>query len=168
MDQNYQSLANRVAALEKWKMEKEAQQIKFPLDVQSIAILNKYFMRIDKTVLYEIVGAAAHPVTLYLGSQDTLPFQITPQNIFPYTVNTTSNELTVTDNNSFAEDQEVYVYITPGGTYPSPLDVNITYFIKSLSKTVSGTVFELSLTQGGATINITTSGVGPQYIQPAF
>lgn len=168
MDQNYQSLANRVAALEKWKTEKEAQQIKFPLDVQSVTILNKYFMRINETVLYEVVGAAAHPVTIYLGTQDTIPFQITPQNIYPYTVNVTTNELTVTTNNSFYEDQEVYVYTTPTGSYPNPLAVNTTYFIKSISKSASGTVFVLSLTSGGATINITSNGSGPQYIQPAF
>lgn len=162
------NLSNRIAALEKWKTEKEAQQIKFPLDVQSVAILNKYFMRIDSTVLYEVVGAAAHPVTVYLGNQDGLPFEITPQNIYPYTVNVTTNELTVTTNNSFFEDQEVYVFTTPSGSFPSPLDVNIPYFIKSISKTASGTVFVLSLTPGGATINITTNGTGPQYIQPAF
>lgn len=162
------NLNNRITALEKWKAEKEAQQIKFPLDVQSVAILNKYFMRIDNAILYEVVGAAAHPVQLYLGNQDGQTFQVTPQTIYQYSVNVSSNQLTVTQNNSFYEDQEVHVYSTPTGSFPSPLAVNTTYFIKNLSKNSSGTTFVLSLTSGGATINITTTGDGAQYIEPNF
>ncbi len=168
MDQNYQQLAQRVASLEKWKLEKEAQQIKFPLDVQSKNILNQYFMSIGSLILYEVVGAATHPVYLYLGSQGGQPFQVSPQSIFLYSVNVTTNELTVTANNTFEEDQQVHVYSTPTGTFPAPLAINTTYYIKNLTRTASGTTFVLALTAGGATINITTTGDGPQYIEADF
>jgi len=55
-------LENRIKELEKWKAEKEKQQISFPLDNQSIDILKKYFMRIVSSYIwYGGVGSINPP-----------------------------------------------------------------------------------------------------------
>ena len=46
----YQQLENRIKELEKWKADRIRQQITFPLDVYSIGILQKYFLRITDSV----------------------------------------------------------------------------------------------------------------------
>lgn len=165
---NEQQFELRLKNVEEWQKKKDAQQIKFPLDVESQVILNKYFMAITKFINYEVVGAAAHTVYLYLGSQENQNFQVSQQTIFQYTVNVTSNKLTVPDvpeTVGFVEDAGVHLNTTAAGTLPAPLAVNTTYYIKSLSKSVSGFRFVLAATPGGATINITTTGDGPQYIE---
>lgn len=152
-----QKLKEDVKTLMDWKAQKTAQQISYPLDTQSQTILGKYFMHIVGTSKYEVVGAASHMITTYTGSQDNLQFNVSPNNIFPYTVNVTSNIFTVTSG-SFPNDTEVLAYTD--GTYPAPLAVNTIYYVVNST----GTSFKLSLTVGGAAINITTSGTGRQYL----
>ena len=41
-----QQLEARVRELEKWRQEKTAQQISFPLDNKSVIVLGKYFLSI--------------------------------------------------------------------------------------------------------------------------
>lgn len=152
-------LEQRVAALEKWQQQRIAQQIAYPLDIQSQTILQQYFMRINSLINYEVIGAASHTVFLYLGNQGNQNFEISTQTIFPYTVNPTSDIFTTTTN--FANDTQVSVFDTATGSFPSPLAINTTYFVVNSS----GSSFQLSATSGGSPINITTTGTGAQYIQ---
>lgn len=168
MPQDYQKLLKRVEELEKWKAEKIRQQISYPLDTQSQNILGKYFMNITDRFDYEIVGAASHPASLFVGIQGNLSFQLQPQSYFRYTVDTANDTVTAIggpDPNGsytgrFPNDTEVLVYTDD--TYPNPLAVNTTYFVVNTS--TDKQTFQLSLTQGGAAINLTTKGVGTQLI----
>lgn len=163
-----QNLLKRIEALEKWKADRERQQIVFPLDFQSQTILANYFMRIIDVYTYEIIGAEAHVATVYVGEQTKtfgdkgqVNFQVQQINIFPYTVNATSNILTVPGGQRFEDDTAILVYSEPNGTLPNPLAINTTYYVISST----GTSFKLSATVGGAEIDITDIGTGRQFIE---
>ncbi len=163
-----QQLLKRIEALEKWKADRERQQIVFPLDFQSQTILSNYFMRIIDTITYITVGAEEHVVTSYIGEQNQnlgsngqIRFQVGNVNVFPYTVNATTNILTVPGGQRFEDGTAVSVYYAPDGALPSPLAVNTTYYVVSST----GTSFKLSATSGGAEINITDTGTGRQFIE---
>lgn len=156
MDENTNNLTRRIEALEKWKAERERQQISFPLDFQSQVILRNYFMAITG-VVKTIGGASGNEFTTYIGQQGPYPFQVGADTFIPYTVNVSANTLTV-QKVAFQDDMQVYV--TTSGTPPSPLDTVTNYFVVNST----GLTFKLSLTQGGAPIDITDDGDGSQYI----
>lgn len=150
-------LTQRIEALEQWKKDREAQQITFPLDYESQVILSKYFMHITGVVQYEVLGAASHIETVYTGSQDLYNFVVTPNYINVYTVSTSADTLT-SSTIRFTDDTAVSLFTN--GTYPAPFAVNTEYYVINST----GTTFQLSLTVGGAAIDITTTGTGSQYI----
>jgi len=154
-----QQLISRIEALEKWKAEKERQQIKLPIDNVSIAVLQNYFMRITGEFSYIDNGVSGNSSTTYIGSQGDQIFELNKTSLFLYTADATSDILTVA-NGSFITDRLVFVATettAPGGltTYDSYYTVNVTN---------NGTSFKLSLTSMGAAINITSSGTGQQFI----
>lgn len=152
-----QDLIKRIEALEKWKADRERQQIVYPLDFQSQQILAKYFMHITGTV-FTTGGAGGNIFTHYIGNQDNLQFQVDKNTFIPYTVVPSTNVFTVTGGTYFEDDTQVYV--STEDTPPSPLVAGDPYFIINST----GQTFKLSLTQGGAEINITDTGTGRQYI----
>lgn len=157
MNPDYQKLLQRVEALEKWKAQKERQQISYPLDIQSQEVLGKYVMRITDRYDFILYGVADHPATRFMGVQGNNLFQVEPKTLFRYTVNTSNDEFTVQGTN-FVDDEAVL--FTTNDTLPSPLDGTTTYYVVNSS----GGTFEVSLTVGGAVVNITDTGVGSQYI----
>lgn len=156
MEQNYQKLEQRIAALEKWQKEKTAKQISFPLDPQSVGILNQYFMRITGTII-TIGGAGGNEFTTYIGNQAGLNFELSKNQFIPYTVDVTSNVFTVTSV-YFQDDMQVYP--VSSDTVPAPLVSGNNYFIINST----GLTFKLSATQGGAAIDITDDGTGQQFL----
>lgn len=151
-------LENRILAVEKWKAEKEKQQITFPLDARSIDILSKYLMRITGDVKY-IGGVAAREFTKYIGVQGDRNFILEENNYTRYTVNVTTNYVTLIDSRyRFPDGQDVYV--ATDGTLPGGLSDGVPYYVIN----ASGNTFQLSTTPGGAAIDITSSGTGAQYI----
>ena len=153
MDQN---LENRIQALEKWKTERERQQIVYPLDVNSINVLSKYLMRITGEI-ETVGGAAGNTFIQYIGNQDNRKFIVDRNTYITYTVNVSTNYITA-EGEYF--DNDMLVYVATDDTPPAPLVAGTDYFVIN----TSGTTFQLSLTQGGAAINITDSGTGAQYI----
>lgn len=152
-----QNLENRIAKLEKWMNDKTIQQITYPLDNKSLIILQKYFMHIDTTVI-TTAGAAGNVFTNYIGNQGSFNFQVDKNTFIPYTVNVSTNVLTVTGAVYFQNDMQVYV--STEDTPPTPLVAGTNYFVINST----GLTFKLAATMGGAAINITDSGVGRQYI----
>ena len=153
-----QQLENRIKDLEKWKTERERQQVTFPLDTRSIEVLNKYFMRILNDIIY-IGGAAGREFTLYSGIQGDRKFTVQEDTYVRFTVNTSTDYITAEQSKyRFIENQDLYV--TTSDTLPTGLLDGITYYVKN----VSGNTFQLSTTPGGAAVNITSSGTGVQYI----
>jgi len=155
MDKN---LENRIQALEKWKTAQELQQITFPLDTKSIEVLSKYFMRIINDIVYT-GGVAGREFILYSGVQGDRKFIVQEDTYVRFTVNTSTDYITVEPSKyRFNENEDVYV--ATSDTLPGGLLDGVTYYIKN----ASGNTFQLSTTPGGAAINITSSGVGTQYI----
>ncbi len=68
---NNEELIARIEKLEKWKTDRERQQITLPLDPTSIDILNNYFMRLTGAYI-TVGGAGGHTfVTSSDGSNTT-------------------------------------------------------------------------------------------------
>lgn len=161
MNPDYQKLLQRVEALEKWKAQKERQQISFPLDIQSQDILRKYFMSISDLFTYIFdSGIVVSTQRFFIGKQGNFAFQVSPQTLFRYTVNVSNNEFTVQGTN-FVNDEIVIFYSSD--TPPDPLDSAINYYVINST----GGTFEVSLTSGGSAVNITDLGLGEQYISRA-
>lgn len=156
MDNN--QLLQRIEELEKWKAEKERQQIKFPLDITSQQVLANYFMQITGSVASAITGASSRYFLEYLGKQGPYNFSVSQNTYVPYTVNTGTNIFTA--QTEFYENTEVYVAFTQGGVPPSPLTEGTPYYVVN----TTGNSFKLSATLGGASINITDTGTGTQYL----
>lgn len=150
------NLENRIRELEKWKEERTRQQIAFPLDAESVKILSNYLMSLSGTVR-TISGVGGNEFIYYTGQQGDKDFQVSINTFVPYTVNTTADTVTV-QKNVFENDTQVY--LSTSDTYPTPLDGVTTYYVVNST----GLTFQLSLTSGGAAINITSTGVGSQYI----
>lgn len=158
-----QELLNRIKALEDWRAQREKQQITFPLDQESVDVLNRFFMRIVDEYFY-FGGASANTFRAFIGRQDDKVFEVTP-GLVRYTAEASSDLVYIVDKNNinvFATDDQVLLYTTdtaPGGLTAEGTQ---TYYVVSAAS--DGYSFKLSLTQGGAAVNITNAGVGRQYL----
>jgi hypothetical protein len=152
MDNN---LENRIQALEEWKDKQDKQQIKFPLDTDSITILSKYFMRILNSITF-IGGVSGTETTIYTGRQDNIKFQVSRDDYFTYQVDTSTDILTT---NVYLDDGTNIIILSSGAT-PAPLLSGNNYYVRDST----GTSFKLASTLGGAALDITTTGTGTQYI----
>jgi len=159
------NLENRIKALEKWKEERTRQQIVFPVDNQSLQILNKYFL--SQIGNLDFTSNSGQLFRNILVKQDgkTNVIGVYTQ-LITFTVNTTSNVLTLgadlvtLSQGSFEDDNQVFVNSTD--TLPDPLVDSFPYYV--VNATAGGTQIQLSDTLGGAAIDITTSGTGQQFI----
>jgi len=158
---NPDTLESRIAALEQWKLQREKQQIVFPLDKQSIDILSKYLMRITGTIL-TTGGAAGKVFITYKGIQDNKKFVVSEDTFVPYTVNVSSNIFTIAADSRFRFFDDEQVYFLSSDTVPAPLVSGTDYYV--VNANAEGTSFQVSATLGGAAINITDAGTGEQYV----
>jgi hypothetical protein len=105
-----------------------------------------------------VAGAGGHSFTTYLGQQGQYNFEISPANLTSYSVNISTDYITVQSYLRFFNGNVVNIATTD--TPPSPLMAGVDYYVINSD----GTTFQLSLTAGGSAINITTTGTGGQYI----
>jgi hypothetical protein len=157
-----QQLQRRIEALEKWKSERENQQIAFPIDVQSIDILNKYFVHYLSTISYQ-AGVGGNTFVSYLAQQNGLLFELNPPSLVSYTVNVATNYLTTNQfsgNLKFFDNQEVTLFTD--GIAPDPLSAGLGTVYHVINS--DGYTFQLSASSGGAAIDITDNGSGRQFI----
>lgn len=164
---NPNDLEKRIVALEKWKADREKQQITFPLDIQSIDALNTYFMRL--TGGYSIdAGAGGHTFVTYFGRQTrvdnlsgfaTSPalFEVSKSTTYRYSITDLTNDIATISGTTIADGNRFSILTTD--TVPNPLSTADTYFAIE----VTPTTFKFSL-DGVTPINITTTGVGIQYL----
>lgn len=158
-----QELEKRIQELEKWRKEKEGQQIRFPLDAQSISVLNKYFT--SKVGEIEFQNNNGNFIKYVLMKQDNqVEFMAAFREMILFTA-ATSDTITLQQdlvNNilkpELTNGDSVSVFST--GALPSPLtDVTFYYVVSASANTI-----KLSGTMGGAAINITDTGTGTHYI----
>lgn len=156
-----QDLQRQIDELKRRLDARDKQQITFPLDLQSVQVLSKYFMHLTDKVLYT-GGVAAKVFINYLGKQDEKLFQVSENTYVPYTVNTTSNVISIIPGTRFRFVNDQRVYFTTSDTYPDPLDGVTTFYV--ISAAADGLSFKVSTSLGGAEVNITTTGTGKQYV----
>ena len=164
---NNEELLTRIEALEKWKKEREAQQISFPLDRQSVDILNKDFVRVFDEIIYEIVGASSHMASAFLAIQDGKVFDF-PVSLVRYTVDASSDVFTIIDKtpgNKVGDGQEIIFSVDEtytGAAGPTGITVATpSFFVRDTA--TDGYSFKVAATAGGAAINITDAGTGKQF-----
>lgn len=167
MEQELQQLKRKVDELEKWKAEKEKQQIKYPLDQESLQVLNKHYVRLVESTFY--YGGAAGLA---------FPLMITKQGnqlvggFLKYTANPSNDTLTISseeqmviyghDWTRFDDGTSVFLYTNdtePGGLTAG---TGLPYYV--VGSTNDGRSFKLSDSVGGDAIDITSAGVGQQFI----
>jgi hypothetical protein len=98
-------------------------------------------------VAFGIFDASTSGNLLYwgwLGTDDGHVFTATTADVF------------TSPSHGFINTDQVRVYAVPGSTLPTGISAGTTYFVI----TVSGDTFSLSLTSGGAAIDITVAGAG--------
>lgn len=152
-----QELQKRIEVLEKWMEEKKKQQISYPLDIQSITILGKYFLRIINNLVIYSGGASGRGFKTLFAKQNDTGFRIEEDTSQIYTVDPSTDIFTV-QKFGYANDTQLFVFTTD--TIPGGLAFSTTYYVVS----ASGLTFKLSASSGGAAINITTAGVGIQFL----
>lgn len=159
--QEIQQIKNRLSELEKWKAEKTTQQISFPLDIKSIEILAKNFMRILSKITYT-AGATGNEFTSYLGRQDNQEFLVDGNPYIPYTVDISTNYISIPGY--YMEEDKQVSFITTD-TAPSPIDA-ITGAISYYVINSTGSTFQITTVRGSAPdiVNITSAGIGNQYL----
>lgn len=160
-----QNLENRITVLEKWKSDRIRQQITYPVDVNSLKILNKSFLSLIGTITNTSVSG--QEFSNILVSQNEKVYAISVFSLLiSYTASSITDRLTLGANIStggqgtLPEDAFVVIYAPAPGNVPSPLDNGTGYFVVNST----GTTIQISNTMGGSPINLTDNGVGPQYI----
>jgi hypothetical protein len=164
MDNQIQDLIRRIDALEKWKAERIAQQITFPLDEKSQKILNKYFLtKLGNLDFTNSSGQVFRNIMLKMNDRVDVVSAYTT--LFRFSVNTTSNKLLIGQDvvnlaqGSFQNDQQIWLQTTD--TLPAPLSDAVPVYV--VNANASGTEIQVSSTLGGAAIDITNVGVGEHY-----
>ncbi len=160
-----QDLERRILELEKSEKQRKVQQITFPLDDKSREVLNKYFLSyIGNLDFTQSTGAEFRQILVKQDGRVNLLSAY--MSLSRYTVNTSSNVITIgpdvvnAGKMQFADDAQVVILSTGGP--PAPLTESGTYYVVNAAS--DGFSFQLSLTLGGAAINITTTGTGDQYL----
>ena len=155
-------LENRIKELEKWKTEKTRQQITFPLDNQSIDILNKYFLSIYQVVEYYLGDAVDgyELMTHYLTKQDNKYVDLDKSKLIPYTIDLNTDYLTISSGVNFT-DNFVILFATTG-TQSTSINTALSYYVVNPT---SGQRFQISETPGGSPVHFTDIGTGNQFIR---
>ena len=158
----YTQLENRIKELEKWKTERTKQQIVFPLDIQSLEILRKYFLYIKETItiINEDYPGSPSLLDMYLAKQDTMDVDFRKSKIFSYIANISTDFLAIEGNKNWVNGTRLFFMTSD--TAPTPIDTTgaTDYYVVG----TTGKTFQISLTPGGAAIDITDVGVGRQFI----
>lgn len=160
MDENQKlrELERKVADLEKWKKQREQQQITYPLDFQSQQVLNKYFLTKIEDITYS-AGMAGGFFRFVLVEQDgQIEALQAVATLTRYTANPTTDFVTAASG-VWVDGQQIIVISTD--IAPSPLTSGNAYFV--VNATSDGKSFQLEATFGGGALDITDTGTGQQY-----
>jgi hypothetical protein len=130
---------------------------KFPLEVKDALVANGFLQHYE-TLIYE-GGAGGNLFTSILVKYlDKLSLVAIGQKLTAFSVNTSTDTCYAFGHN-LSDGQTVSFYSTD--TLPGGLDsLIVTYTI------VNATVETFQVDNGSGTVNITTNGVGVQYVQP--
>jgi hypothetical protein len=157
MNEEIQKLKIQVEELKRWKLEKEKQQIVFPLDTESTKILQKdLIVATGNEVPIVITDLLAFGLEVELNGFKRALYASLPLKVF--TVVAATNICTYTGGAHGLTNGDT-VALASTGTLPAGLDSITEYFIIS----ATSSTFKLSLTSGGSEIDITDTGTGTHY-----
>lgn len=159
------NLERQVNELVSWKNEKTRQQISFPIDIESIEVLNKYFLRtfIELTTKF---GTTYN--TQYFSKQDNKYFisNYKAFDIAEFTVDVPNNKIIVSkmlfNNEALPVEESKVFLIETTDTAPSPLDLLTTPYY--MVKNIVGNKMQLADSSTGTIITLTDIGVGKHYL----
>ena len=154
--QKIEKLQREIDDIKHWMNQRKAQQLVYPLDNISKDIIEKDFLRYQSNLDYTNSSGQIFPNILVSHDKKQELFSVYPP-LYSFTVNTTTDILTF-DTLLYANDDQVNLLTTD--TLPTPLSDVVTYYIIN----VSGNTCQLSLTSGGAAVNITSTGTGTHYL----
>ena len=120
----------------------------------------------DFTYLQSITLSALSPygidplVGTRVGEPDQFFVTLAGQFVTVTSVNTSTNEITLSASIGSLVGERLILYPEQGSTLPAPLEIGRTYYVVS---NPSGTIYTISLNHGGAAIDLTTTGSGKIY-----
>lgn len=153
-EERIQQLERQIQELLSWKTSKERQLISYPLDENSKQVLKKDFLSILTPISFT-QSTVPEPFTAVLTVQNDKQYLIpTYGSLFQFTASTSD---VVTSSVTFVNDMLITLFTTD--TLPAPLDDVTSYYTVNSS----GNTCKLSLTLGGAAIDITDTGTGLHY-----
>lgn len=175
--QENREIIERLESLENWRRERERQQIIYPLDKDSIDILNQHYLHLVAAYPYA-GGASGRQFVTFIAQQDYNPireitdsngvawgftyskFQLPQANIIPYAANPGNNRITMFDDIDI--DSGIHALFYTNGVAPGGITAGLgspAYRINNLRDRS----FEIQDT-AGTTVDITTAGEGKQFL----
>jgi len=152
-EERIQQLERQVQELLSWKTSKERQQITFPLDDASKQILKKDFLSVITTLTFSDTSK------IIIARQDNKEYSFYYQGKLYQFSAATSDVISCSEPITFVDNMLILVYTI--GTLPSPLDSTSVYYTVNSS----GNTCKLSLSLGGAAVDITDTGTGLHYLE---
>lgn len=162
MDSEIEKLKTQVGELLEWKKKREDQQIVYPIDETSLAILSDLFLS-RKASLLSFTNPSGLEFESLLVSQGRSTYLLSlGQPVYTITVDTSTDVFTIgqdiaTGVQGFVSDGQQWLVLATN-LAPDPLSSGTSYYI--VNSDAQGRTFQLSLTFGGTPIDITTSGDG--------
>lgn len=156
-EERIKQLERQVQELLSWKTLKERQQLSYPLDEASKNVLTNDFVKIIGDINY--TRPSGREVPLYAVGKSRNKdyyFSISPT-LFQFTAST-SDVITISSNVTIQNDTQFILFSSQ--TLPTGLLSDTIYY----SVSSSGNTCKLSLTSGGAAVDITSTGLGTHYL----
>ena len=153
MDNELEQLKRQVQELQRWKESKERQQIEFPLDQQSKDVLKKDLIIVTGRGFFTRANGqiGAYFLETNINGKSELIGIYPPQTYF--TSNSSANTL-IMRGHGFSNDERVGLLTITG--FPAPLIDGFPFWIVN----ATADTVQLSDTQGGSVINLTSEGSG--------
>lgn len=156
-EQELLQLETRVAELKAWKESRVKERLALPLDEESKKILHRGQWVFTKTVSYADTATDLSAVGMFFRINGRARVVMAFRERKAFTAATT-DIITTTDgqHNLLSSDRLV---LSTTGTLPAGLTTIDTYYPVS----ITATTFKVSLTEGGAAVDITDTGTGTHY-----
>lgn len=165
-EQELIQLESQIKSLREWKDSIVRERFKYPLDIETNKILNRTNItftgkihNLPEFLVSDLIGRG-----LIFGTRRSIKRKVVlgilP--VYPFTAVAVNNTIVDSEGVSRVENDDRVLFAT-SDTLPATLDEFTSYYV--ISRTA--TTFKVSLTSGGAEVNITDTGIGTHYYSKA-
>lgn len=165
MEQELLQLENKVRELEMWKESRIKQRFTFPIDYNSRNIIDrKNIIATGNTYptqgisLTDLLGFGLVYTINGINKPSYSKVLVCTVPLYRFDANATTDIIDYVRGSFYVRDNDV-IALTTSGSLPAGLDAITQYYV--INATIN--TFKVSLTQGGAAINITSVGSGNHY-----